>query len=179
MKKFVFAALAVVLFGSVNAQDTKYGIKAGFNSTSLRASNDGVSASTGLSGFYIGSFAEFGLSSAFAIQPELQAVIVSEEGENSTFLVLPVLAKYKPTEQFGVFAGPQFDYLLDEENGILKRFGLGFAVGAGYDITEKIFVDTRYSFGLSDRIDDEIEFDGGDDPSIKFNFFQVGLGYRF
>ena len=177
MKKLVFAALAVFAISNLNAQDSRYGIKAGFNSLSLKASAEGISASDSASGFYVGTFAEFGVSETFAIQPELQYVSVSQDGENSGLLVLPVMAKYKPTTALGILAGPQLDYLLDEDSEGINKLGLSLAAGLSYDITEKFIIDARYSLGLSNRLEDAEDY--GTDISLKFNMIQVGLGYRF
>lgn len=184
MKKMLLV-VAIATFGfSANAQDdektssAKFGAKAGFNSTSLRVSFDGTSASESVSGFYLGVFGEFVLSEKVDLQPELQYVSVSEDGENSGFLLVPVLAKFNVTEEFNVLAGPQFDYLLDDEDGGLNRLGLGLAAGLAYNIDENFIIDARYSLGLSNRTGDIEELEGFD-IKTTFNYVQVGLGYRF
>lgn len=185
MKKIMlFAAIAVFTF-SANAQDDEkvsasiFGAKAGFNSTSLRVSFDGSSASESVSGFYLGVFGEFEVSEKFDIQPELQYVSVSEDGENSGFLLVPVLAKYNANDEFSILAGPQFDYLLDDEDGGLNRLGLGLAAGLAYNINQNFVIDARYSLGLSNRTSDGIEDFEGFDFKTTFNYVQVGLGYKF
>lgn len=185
MKKLLVITAIAVLGLNVNAQDekemisSKFGAKAGFNSTSLRVSFDGTSASESVSGFYVGVFGEFEVSDKLDIQPELQFVNVSEDGENSGFLLLPVLAKFNASEDFSVLAGPQLDYLLDEEDGGLSRLGVGLAAGLAYNIDENFIIDARYSLGLSNRTSDDIEEFEGFDFKTTFNYIQVGLGYKF
>jgi len=192
MKKIFFlAVITVFTFNGINAQDnsstkseTNFGVKAGYGSVALRVSVDGSSVTEDVSGFYIGAFAEFSISEKFGIQPELNYASYSDDGANSAILIIPILAKYNANQQFSLFAGPQFDYLANEEDAQgLKRLGLGLALGAAYDITDNIFVDVRYSFGLTDRIDaDFSELDPvltGFDLETRFNYFQIGLGYRF
>lgn len=88
--------------------------------------------------------------------------------------------KYKANNEFSILAGPQFDYLLNEDDSEgLKPLGFGLAVGASYDITENVIIDARYSFGLSNRVEDNIEEFEGFDVTAKFNYFQIGLAYRF
>jgi len=184
MKKLLLLAAVAVFTFSANAQEdekaksSKFGAKAGFNSTSLRVSFDGTSASESVSGFYLGVFGEFEVSEKFDIQPELQYVSVSEDGENSDFLIVPILAKFNVTEEFNILAGPQFDYLLDDEDGGLNRLGLGLAAGIAYNIDDNFVVDARYSLGLTNRTGDIDEFEGFD-IKTTFNYIQVGLGYRF
>lgn len=186
MKKLLcFAAAAVLGFTTINAQDDdmsisstpQFGVKAGFNSFIARATAQGTSASANASGFYVGVFGDFELSKEFSLLAELQYVGITEDGADGSVLVLPILAKYKVNEKFSLLAGPQLDYILDEDADGIKKFGLGLALGLAYDISDNIFLDTRYSFGLSNRLEDS-EFDGVEVKS-KFNYFQVGLGYKF
>ena len=186
MKKITLSAI-VALFSIIvikaqddnsnTSKDVSYGIKAGYNSFVARASAEGNSASVSESGFYFGFFADFEVSEKFNIQPELQYVIITGDGDNGNVLVVPVMGKYKASEELSILAGPQFDYILDDDTEGIKKFGLGLAVGAAYDISDQFLLDLRYSFGLSNRLEDN-EVDGVD-VKLKFNFFQVGIGYRF
>jgi len=174
---FVIALLAILTVTTVNAQEPSFGLKAGFNSLSIRVSAEGVSASESASGFYLGAFGDFEVSEKFNIQPELQFISISEDGENSSFIALPIMAKYKASEKFNILVGPQLDLLLDEEAEGIKKFGIGLGAGLAYDITEKFILDARYVLGLSNRLDDSDL--GGVDIDTKFNYLQFGLGYRF
>lgn len=189
MKKLLLSAtLAVLGLTLGNAQDndtvtteTTFGIKAGYSTVALKVSVDGGgSATEDLSGFYFGGFAEINLSEKFDLQPELVYGTYSEDGESSGVLLVPILAKYKANDQFSLFAGPQFDYLTNEEDSEgLKRLGLGLALGAAFDITEQVILDARYSIGLTDRIDGGLDGFEEFDIETKFSYFQVGIGYRF
>ena len=183
-KSLIFTVLILVCF-NLNAQDVStkfsgensYGVKAGFTSFNIKASVSGVSVSEDASGFYAGFFASFSLSEKFEVQPELHVLSVYESGESSSVLLIPFLAKFNITEEFGVLAGPQLDIVLDEDTSGLKKTGLGLAAGLEYLITDNIFIDARYSFGLSDRLGDFD--DDGEGIKLKFNYLQAGLGYRF
>jgi len=174
---FVIALLAILTVTTVNAQEPSFGLKAGFNSLSIRVSAEGVSASESASGFYLGAFGDFEVSEKINIQPELQFISISEDGENSSLIALPIMAKYKASEKFNILVGPQLDLLLDEEAEGIKKFGIGLGAGLAYDITEKFILDARYVLGLSNRLDDSDL--GGVDIDTKFNYLQFGLGYRF
>lgn len=188
MKKLLFLCVFMFLL-AVNAQaqdessskpEPKFGIKAGFTSIALNVNVDGTSVSDNFSGFYIGGFAEFYLSEKINLQPEVAYASYSEDGENSDVLLVPVMLKYKANDAFSLLAGPQFDYLLNEdESEGLKPLGFGLALGASYDITENVIIDARYAFGLSNRVKDDIEEFEGFDVTAKFNYFQIGLAYRF
>ena len=190
MKKIILSALTLftVVF-LTHAQDddkastttTNFGIKAGYSTIAVKLKVDGGgAASDDVSGFYVGGFVEINVAEKFAIQPELVYASYSESGGSSGVLLVPILAKYKPEEKLEIFAGPQFDYFTNEEDAEgLKRLGLGLTLGAGYKVTDNITLDARYSFGLSDRIEDGIDELEGFDVEARFSYFQVGLGYTF
>ena len=105
---------------------------------------------------------------SFHILPELQ---YANSADNT--LVIPIMAKYYVSEKFNLQAGPQLDLFLSAPAGFNSLgFGLGF--GGGYDFSEKIYVTTRYSLGLSNRVENAPA-----GASIKFDTFQIGVGYRF
>ena len=193
MKKRLFIAVIANLSSlNVNAQETpsstketSYGVTGGFHATNINFSinSDGLTEVDDL-GFFIGLFAEFPLSEKFSIQPEFHYSIVHDEGFGYAFenLILPVFLKYYITEKFNVMSGLQFDYVTNKDFKIYTRSGLGLSIGLGVDITDSILISSRYSFGITDRIDSlEIIDDSIDssDLSAKTNIFQIGLGYRF
>lgn len=186
MKRLLFAALAVFSFVSINAQEddsvaseTNFGLKGGYTSLTLKVSAEGNSASDNVGGFYIGAFAEFNASEKFMIQPEVVFASYSEDGESSGVLMVPVLGKYMANEDFGILFGPQFDYLTNEEDSEgLKRFGIGLALGASVDVSDEVYIDARYTFGISNRIDGDLEGLEGFDITARFNYLQIGIGYR-
>jgi opacity protein-like surface antigen len=191
MKKLLFIAVIAILSSlNVNAQETpsstketSYGVTAGFQSTSLKVSLKGLSdiVEDG-EGFFIGLFAEFPLSEKFSIQPEFHYSSATNDGESLDNLILPVFLKYYVTEKFNVMSGLQFDYYTDKDLEYFKKFGLGLSIGLGVDITDSILISSRYSFGITERIDRSEfidDFIDLSDLSAKINVFQIGLGYRF
>lgn len=200
----MLTAVAVMAFAFSNAQETKFGVKAGLNLTNLTGD---VQDASSLVGFQIGGFAEIKLTDKFAIQPEL---LFSTQGAKNKFtdfeegtyeydtklnyLNIPVLAKYYITEAFSVEAGPQIGVLLSaKEDGedakdYYKSVDFGFNVGAGYNFTENLSVGLRYTIGLSsvydtpdsiDDFDEFDEFDGLGDLSVRNSVFALTVGYKF
>ncbi|WP_299104417.1 porin family protein [uncultured Tenacibaculum sp.] len=171
MKKLLLVAMIAVGI-TAKAQETSFGAVAGFNSTTVSASSNGISASTSASGFYVGFFADFEVSDKISIVPELQYVSASKNGESINEIALPIMAKYNVSEKFSLQAGPMLDLVVDKTSDEFNKFGLGLAAGIGYDFTENIFATSRYSFGLTNRVENS-------SVSTKMGFFQIGLGYRF
>lgn len=171
MKKLLLVAMLAMSF-AMNAQETRFGITGGFNSTNVKVSTPLGGGSASVEGFYAGFFADIKVSDKFSIQPELNYVATFESGESLNTLTLPILAKYYVAEKFNIQAGPTLDYILDETGNEVNAFGFGLATGLGFDFTEDLFATVRYSFGLSNRLDNDI-------VTSKIDYLQVGIGYKF
>src|SRR5690606_29392385 len=112
----------VILFGFsqlmvVQAQDIKFGAKAGLNLANMSGDVEDNSIKLGL---HIGGMAEIKISETFAVQPELlysaQGAKFSDGSLALNYLVLPVMAKFSVTENLTLEAGPQFGYLLSAKD---------------------------------------------------------------
>ena len=66
MKKLLFAAIAVFAFGFTNAQETKFGVKAGVDLATIKVKMLGTTASASETGFFLGAFANLGVSEKFS-----------------------------------------------------------------------------------------------------------------
>lgn len=134
MRRILFAAVAVfAVTAAAQAQDTKFGIKAGVNFAGF--SGDDSENTTMKTGFHIGGVAEIKISEKFSFQPELLYSAQGAEAESSEtlsiggstatqntevtqklgYLNIPLLAKYYFTSGFSVEAGPQIGFLLNAE----------------------------------------------------------------
>jgi long-subunit fatty acid transport protein len=161
MKKIILTAAAVFAFSFANAQDVKFGAKAGLNISSITGDNtEDVSSKIG---FQVGGFAEIKISDKFAIQPEL---LYSAQGAKSkysevvpdlgtftgkftqklAYLNIPVMAKYYVTEGFSLEAGPQLGFLLSAESEQTDSFE-GDSVTETTD-NKKDFNSTDFGFNL-------------------------------
>lgn len=162
MKKlFLVAALfAGTLFAS--AQETNFGVRAGADFATVKVTvvnpitGDEISASGSETGFFVGGFAEIGISETFAVQPEVLYVAISD----SNMLNVPILAKYS-FGSFSALAGPGLNYLLDAEE---DEFKVNIEVGASYDFTENFDAQARYSIGMGD---------------VSVSGLFIGVGYKF
>ncbi|MFR9650931.1 MAG: porin family protein [Rikenellaceae bacterium] len=143
---------------------------------------------------------------------------------------LPILFKYKPTENLSLLAGPFLSYsvastvkfndgvedlisgltteayvdlltdtgksILDE---VVKQFDMGLSFGLEYSFDCGLFIDARYSVGLLNQFNNVIDLDNievlgesmegagtfdiedtlGFKGTLRTQFFQVGVGFRF
>ena len=169
MKKLLFAAVAVFAFGVSNAQEARFGAKAGFASLTAKVEFQGISATGSESGFFVGGFADISLSDKFHFQPELLYVAVSDANQ----VQIPLHAKYMINEGIGIVVGPNLAFLTDSVQG-QKSFNYGVDLGAEYNFGDNFVVDARYNIGLADLNDVS-------DSDIKYTLsgFYIGLGYKF
>ena len=75
-------------------------------------------------------------------------------------------------------AGPETQFLLsikntDTRSRIYKKFVLGFDVGVGVRVFDNVYVDAKYSLGVSKFID------YGYRQNYKLNSIQAGISYKF
>lgn len=202
MKKITLSIIAVLAFGFANAQEVKFGAKAGLNVSTLTGDVEDASSKVG---FHVGAFAEFKVSDKFSVQPELLYSAQGAKGAYNDFngtdiipidvksklayINVPVMAKYYVAEKFSLEAGPQIGFLvsakekhsgggdsveLDIKDG-LKSIDFGVNFGAGYDFTENISAGVRYNLGLSNIAKTE----DGDSTKIKNSVFSLSIGYKF
>ncbi len=144
MKKLIVAAVAVFAF-SVNAQEVKFGAKAGLNLANLSGDLDGDNDMK--IGFNVGGFAEIKLSDKFYLQPELLFSTQGTKAENSrtsngityknegtfslNYVNIPIMAKYYIAEGFSAEFGPQIGFLASVKREVTTTIS-----GNGFNETE-------------------------------------------
>lgn len=120
MRKLLLSALALFAFGSMNAQNTKFGVKAGGNIAWL---NGDAELSKPVPGFHAGGFVGLKITDKFSLQPEILFSLQGGKDEKYErygnthisekmritlgYLNIPVLAKYYVTKKISIEAGPQ------------------------------------------------------------------------
>ena len=191
MKKLLLS-IAILASGlTINAQEIKFGAKAGLNISNFSGDVENNDARTS---FHIGAVAEIEISDKFSVQPELiysaQGSTTSDLGVDITaavdYLNVPVMAKYYVAEGFSLEAGPQIGFLMSakmkaesggdsEEIDVkddLKSIDFGINFGAGYKLENGLNFSARYNLGLSNIAEES-------DSSVKNGVFQVSVGYSF
>ena len=177
MRTFLAIGLFFTLLFNVQAQETSFGIKGGFNSASL--SDDEGFTTDARNGFHVGIYGEARLSDFIAIQPELLysqqgSEIESEDTEYKQkvdYINLPVMLKLYLIP--GVFAevGPQIGLAINDETesnvrGLFSAeqetdpnsFDYGVNIGAGFKLLNGVQAGVRYNYGLGDLYDESDDF---------------------
>lgn len=186
MKKRLFIAAAIVLISStIRAQETHFGLKAGFNSASVKIS-DGEDYDS-KTGFHLGGLAHIHIARHFAVQPEI--VYSTQGGKDGddfkvkfNYINVPVLAQYMFDEGFRLQTGPQLGFLttaktktgdleVDRKDEV-SSIDFSWAFGASYLFPQGIGIDARYNLGINNISEDD-NFEG------RNRVFQAGLFYQF
>ena len=187
MKKLGLA-VTIILFSTflLQAQETNFGVKVGYNSSSVKITNNDDYDSK--SGFHVGGLAHIHITSHFAVQPEL--VFSTQGGEspngnvklNLNYLNIPVALQYMVADGFRLQTGPQLGFLLSAENKVgdveidvddsFSSIDFSWLFGASYIFSSGIGIDARYNLGINDISDDS-------DFEARNRVFQVGLFYQF
>lgn len=188
MKKYVCVITLVLLATlTVNAQETKFGAKAGVNFSGLYG--DSVRSLDGQTDFHIGGLANIGLNSWLALQPEL---VYSRQGYtynlfgveatgNLDYINVPVLVDFTVAKGLSLHGGPQFGFnLVGEEDtnaGTIdveaKSFIVSNAIGAQYQLPDLgLFFQLRYASDFISVFEDN-------DIEAANSVFSVSVGWFF
>lgn len=187
-KTFIVAALVLSMASVACAQELTGGVKLGLNSSNVKYTYDGGSAKGDARiSAHVGFYAIYMFQDKFGFQPEF---VISGEGTKGagdsklalTYINIPLLLRMNVIEKLSIHTGPQIGFLVsakakDDGNSIdvkdgMKGIGLGWGLGAMYDLPKNFNVGLRYNFGLS-RIDDD-----DSDEKAKVSTLQISLGYK-
>jgi len=173
MKKTILVATFALLSISAFAQTgSGFGIKAGLNYNQngdlnyTQVSNTGeniVSGADGKVGFHIGFFGKIDLPKIY-VKPELvytktksnYSINNSSSDYDISRIDLPVVVGYKLIGPLSIFAGPAFQYTVNNKLKGLKiedvknKFTVGLNVGVGVSLG-CIGLDVRYERGFSEN----------------------------
>jgi opacity protein-like surface antigen len=202
MKKIItYTFFTIFVFTNCISQNINYGVKAGVNISSFVGRSI---FNKSLIGPQLGGFAEITFNDKLSVQPELLLSYQGAEAEydkqnrfkiSINYVNLPITVKYNFIDKFSIFAGPQIGYLVkatvknksnnkfeilnnsDETNikDLYETIGYSFNLGLNYNISEEIFADVRYNYGLSNITKGNSSLFGN---GLKNNVIQISFGYR-
>lgn len=150
----------------INAQEFKYGFKGGVNLTGFHTQNGTVSD---LVGYNFGGVLKVNLNKTFDLQGEIllntkggmyrySNIAIENPEVKLTYLNMPIFLKLNITNQFHFYAGPEMGILLAKkatlsgeelEVNIESNFDINALGGLEYQFQNGIFIQTRYSYGLT------------------------------
>lgn len=195
MKKIIVLGAALLFAGFAQAQSPKFGIKAGVNIAKFAGDPDPNSEfNTGLAA---GIYTNVPLSSGFSFEPSLEysqkgaeftTALNSEMKTKITYLDLPIMFKYNVTPAFGLLAGPQVSFFLDQEskfvngnssttfegnNDSYRKSLAGGKVGLSYNFGAAM-LNASYATDFQNLYTDE-----SGNRDLKNQVINVGLAFGF
>lgn len=192
---------------AANAQEVKFGAKAGLNLASI--GGDETDDNKSKVGFHIGGVAEVMFSDKFSVQPELVYSVQGAKAEYTeelfgeevnytdklklNYINLPIMAKYYVAEGFSIEAGPQVGFLIsaeqeseasfdgetESETTDVKEFTSGIDLGVGVGLGYKLEGGLNLALRYNLGLSNINDFDGSDDFKNQNNVLQLSVGYSF
>lgn len=160
---------------SQTTKDVKYGIRAGYNISNLDFDSAPPIENRHRNGFAFGFFAEIPLSEIISVNTELQwsAEGAKEREIRANYFNLPIQLRFALSENLTVGAGPQVSLKTWEDNDGFSTFAFSGVAGIEYMFTSDLFIDVRYSYGLTNILDEDLT----NLEANNFNF-QIGIGIK-
>jgi hypothetical protein len=202
MRKILFLVLfsyaKITGAQSVTESTFKYfGFQAGMNISNMNFNLGSTAPDTTIKsawkpGFTFGFILQIPLIENFSLEPEFS--FARRFGTNNSvgidyrldYLSMPLLVKYLISERFDLFAGPQFELLIDAQSinkgekaditHIVEERCIGIVCGLNVYITSVLFISGRYfqslnNIGIYQRSSDVKEF--------KYQLLSLTAGIRF
>jgi hypothetical protein len=202
----VFLLLLMVNFTIVDSQTMFsrrfqpryiFGVKAGVNVASQYSpGSEGVFEVKSITGINAGGYYTWFLNRVIAVQTELSVSVKGSHWmENNypgeakdilTYLDLPFLFRYQPSNLFNIYTGPQVSYLAkamqyDYKTGLkgsvedyYRPLDFSMVIGIEVNLPVNIDLTVRYVRGLA-----SVYAPGGYNYQSYNNYFQFTAGYRF
>lgn len=176
MKNFLLAFVCVCFTTiCISQNDIYYGIRGALNVSNLDFDPDATFENKHRNGFAFAGFVQFGLSEDVLLRTELQwsAQGGKEESLRADYIQLPILLELSVSERLSLGVGPQLALKTWEENDGFSTFTFSGVFGAEYMITDELFIDARYYYGLSNILEEDIS-----DSEAKNHVIQFGFGIK-
>ncbi|NER13480.1 outer membrane beta-barrel protein [Leptobacterium flavescens] len=166
----------IMLIGTLNAQDKEpqFGLTLGYSLIDINSKSSDIEGDS-QPGFFIGAAMNFEFGAKWGLAPQLLYANYIE----TDFLHIPLYLQLQVDKKLGVLVGPQITILLDDPFDEIHEFGLDIGFGLNYDLSDKIFLNTRYAVELGNRAKDEPDPFFEEDLSFSINSFMFGVGCRF
>lgn len=195
MKKAVFFVLFIFINLTTHAQawtdNFQIGVRGGLNFATV--TGDDFDSPDSRTSFYAGLIAEAPLSDRVSLQPEVfysgQGFDITDEPNEIDaqfqldYIQVPVLLKLYLIDGLNIQAGPQFGFKINEEidfepaedsgdfdTDAINDFDLQLSAGAEYKLGKSFFVQARYTYGLSEIIEDF---------NVHNSVLSAGIGFMF
>ncbi|MCK7591121.1 porin family protein [Subsaxibacter sp. CAU 1640] len=175
MKKLItlllFASLSTLTF----SQETKYGVRAGLNISNLDFTPDADFQNLHRNGFTFGGFVDYGFTELISLQVELQYSAEGGKADDlkADYIQMPLMLRFHIGDKFTIGAGPMASLKTWKNQDAFSTFSFSGIGGVEYVITDELFIDARFSYGITNILDEDFE-----GIEAKNNNIQIGIGIK-
>ncbi|WP_111682520.1 porin family protein [Winogradskyella tangerina] len=175
MKKLILTIICACFMSVGIAQEIKYGVRGALNISNLDFEPDATFENKHRNGFAFAGFVDFGFSEELSLHTELQWSAEGGKDENlrADYIQMPIMLKLSVSERLSFGAGPQIALKTWENNDGFSTFAFSGVVGAEYMITDELFIDARFSYGVTNILDEDLT-----DLEAKNHVMQFGFGIK-
>lgn len=155
--------------------EIKYGVRAAFNISNLDFTPAPTFENKHRNNVAFGGFVEFIPKESYSILAELQYSAEGggkEEALRVTYIQMPILFKLNIGSKFSIGAGPQVGLKTWSYEDGIKNIAFSGVAGVEYMLGDILFLDARYTYGLTNILDDSSSFE-----AINTNI-QIGIGIK-
>ncbi|MFP4846901.1 porin family protein [Winogradskyella sp. PE311] len=172
MKKQLLILLFISAASFSFSQDIQYGVRGALNVSNLDFEPAPNFVNQHRNGFAFAGFVDFNLSENITLTTELQwsAEGGKDEDIRADYLQLPILLKLSVTDRLSFGAGPQIALKTWENEDLFNTLAFSGVIGAEYMITSELFVDARFSYGLSNILNEDITSFEAKNHVMQFGF---------
>jgi len=175
MKKYVVALLLVAFTSVAMSQDILYGVRGALNVSNVDFDPDADFENKHRNGFAFAGFVDFSLSDDLSLLTELQWSAEGAEERNlrADYLKLPILLRFAISDDLLLGVGPQISLKTWEYEDAFSTFAFSGVAGLEYMITDELFLDARYYYGITNILEDDVT-----DVEAKNHVIQFGFGIK-
>ena len=172
MKTIFTLLLAVSITTLTFSQETRYGVRGGLNVSNLDFTPDATFSNQHRNGFAFGGFVDFGVSEKMSFYTEIQ--YSAERGKadelRADYIQMPLMLRFVLTDKLTLGAGPMPSLKTWAEQDGFATFTFSAIGGLEYMITDELFIDARYSYGITNILDKDLTDVEAKNTNIQFGF---------
>ncbi|MGJ8593623.1 MAG: porin family protein [Aquaticitalea sp.] len=175
MKKIYTLLLFVSISTLTFSQETTYGVRGGVNISNLDFTPDADFENLHRNGFFFGGFVDYGFSESLSLQIELQysAEGAKADALRADYIQMPLMLRFHLGDNLTIGAGPMASLKTWKNQDAFSTFAFSGVGGVEYMITDELFIDARFSYGITNILDEDI-----DGIEAKNNTIQIGFGIK-
>lgn len=177
--QFMKTIFTLLLFVSIStltfSQDTQYGVRGGLNISNLDFEPDADFQNLHRNGFFFGGFVDYGFTESLSLQVEIQYSAEGAKADDlkADYIQMPIMFRFHLGDKFTIGVGPMASLKTWKNNDLFSTFTFSGIGGVEYMITDELFVDARYSYGITNILDEDFE-----GLEAKNNNIQIGFGIK-